>query len=214
MPSRSRRETCAARPVEDRRGPHAFEPSEAISPPGPIGGEKDLGVAAADEDHAAAAKVVAQGFVVVDFAVEDDPNLSAGRGHRLMARRRQVDDRQPPRAQADVNREMVPRDRLVGAAQAALDDRRAAQAEDDRPAVVRPAVVQALGHLADPRRAAGVQLIQDDSGDAAHARAILLRQAGLCPRMGRLEGLLASPNPSRRAARPEKSPPWQSAKPL
>ena len=46
-------------------------------------------------------QLLAQFEIVVDFAVEDDDQAAIDRVHRLMARRAEIDDRQPAMAETD-----------------------------------------------------------------------------------------------------------------
>src|SRR5688500_15879457 len=56
--------------------------------------------------------------MIVDFAVEDDDVAAAVRNHRLVAGRRQVDNREPAKAEGDAALAIDPRRRMVRSAMA------------------------------------------------------------------------------------------------
>jgi hypothetical protein len=132
VPHREREHPAQAR----QRGGHA---------PGLDRRQQDLGVGAAAEPRAASGQLGAQLAVVVDLAVEGDRQVARGRGHRLVAGRRQIDDCQAAEAQA--NRAVGPRAAVVGAARRERRGHRAGQ-----------------GLTARAIHAVGV----DEAGDAAH----------------------------------------------
>jgi len=80
--------------------------------------KQHLGVATGAEGEAAALEALAQGLVVVDFAVEDDAERAVIGSHRLRARLGGVDDRQPAMGEADAPIGRNPRAGAVGTAHA------------------------------------------------------------------------------------------------
>jgi hypothetical protein len=62
----------------------------------------DLGIRLGFEDMALAEEVVAKGLIVVDLAVEDDPDRAVLIGKRLVSPG-QVDDRQPAKTEPDLS---------------------------------------------------------------------------------------------------------------
>ncbi len=126
---------------------HAAQPSEQRRPPGMPAIDDDLAVGAAAEDIAERRQLGAQCSEIVDFAVVGQPDIARHAGHRLMARRRQVDDRQPCMRQR-------------------------AQPVGPHPFVVRAAVMYCGDHRPQPRLDFAVRqrrLRQDEPGNAAHA---------------------------------------------
>ena len=133
--------------VPHREREHAAQPRQrGLDAPALDRRDDDLGVAASAEAHAGAGQLAAQRAVVVDLAVEHQREAPRRRVHRLVAVRRQIDDRQPPEAEPDVA--VGPRAVVVGAAR---DQRRRHRARQD---------------LAVGARAS---CYVDEAGDAAHA---------------------------------------------
>ena len=64
--------------VPDRKGEHALQPLDASDPVALVHVEDDLGVGLRLEADALPGQLVAEGAVVVDLAVEDDPRRAAG----------------------------------------------------------------------------------------------------------------------------------------
>jgi hypothetical protein len=62
----------------------------------------DLGIRLGFEDMALAEEVVAKGLIIVDLAVEDDPDRAILIGKRLVSPG-QVDDRQPAKTEPDLS---------------------------------------------------------------------------------------------------------------
>ena len=94
-------------------------------------------------------QLLAKGLEIVDFAVEDDHVASAGGLHRLMAGGREVDDRQPAKA-----------------------DSHARCLVDPGSAVVGSPMVQGLRHALDggtERRSVGLSLQVEKASDTAHS---------------------------------------------
>ena len=88
--------------VPGGEGEHPPQPREHLRAVAAEELEQHLGVAGSAQLEAVGLELGAQLAVVVDLAVEDDPAGAVVRRHRLVARRRGVDDRQAPRAQRDV----------------------------------------------------------------------------------------------------------------
>jgi hypothetical protein len=78
--------------------------------------QDDLGVRPPAEPRATGGQLGAQLAVVVDLAVEDDRVAARRRGHRLVAERRQVDDREAAEAERDAA--VGPGAGVIGAARA------------------------------------------------------------------------------------------------
>ncbi|MCX5682226.1 MAG: hypothetical protein NT049_00875 [Planctomycetota bacterium] len=84
------------RGVVDRKGEHAVEAVEALLAPLLVGMEDDLGVGPGAKRVAEMPQFLGQLDVIVNLAVEDDVERPVFVGHRLKARVREVDDREPP----------------------------------------------------------------------------------------------------------------------
>jgi hypothetical protein len=149
--------------------------------------EQDLGVGAGPEDVAARDELVAQLAIVVDLAVVGQPIAMVRAGHRLVAIRAEIDDRQPAMAQgqregllgdlvavvaATEDREVlvVVREALVGelGPRAAAMWVALADTEVRVPCVIRPAVREHVGHPADRLRVDRPLGEAGDASDAAH----------------------------------------------
>ena len=81
----ARAEDRARAAVPEHKAPHAVEAGHTLAAPLFVGVEDDLGVAVCAEDVAAGAKVGGEFLVVVDAAVEGDPDAAVLVGHRLAA---------------------------------------------------------------------------------------------------------------------------------
>ena len=112
-----RQEQLLARPVPDSKGKHAVEVIDAIRAPFLVSVNDHLGVGLRMKLVAARLQFHAQFLKVVNLAVEGNDHVAIFIGHRLMAARRQVDDRQPAMAQPDRAGE-VARQRVFEALQA------------------------------------------------------------------------------------------------
>src|SRR6185312_17286394 len=84
-----------------------------------------LGIAARSIAMAAGFEAGTQRGMVVDFAVEGDPHAAIFVGHRLLACRAHVDNREPPMCETDIT-------------------------VDEHTAAVRTAVAQDVAHPAQP----------------------------------------------------------------
>ena len=104
--------------------------------------DDDFGVAAGPEDVSALLEVVPQLAVVVDLAVEDDPDRAVFVGHRLMPAL-EVDDAQPAHAERDAVSEI-------------------------HALIVRAAVHDGRAHVADLVLGYRRAVPADDSSNAAH----------------------------------------------
>ena len=97
--------------VPDGEREHPVEPLEAVRAPAARTGQQHLGVATRTKAVPARLELRAQLDVVVDLAVEDDPEVAVVADHRLVARRRQVDHasrRAPsPTGPADVQSRVI-----------------------------------------------------------------------------------------------------------
>ncbi len=132
--------------VVEREGEHAAQPVEEPLAPVAPAVQQHLGVARRDEVEALRLEFRPQRVKVVDLAVEDDPQAPVGRRHRLVAERREVDDREPAVAEADASVRGDPGAGVVGSA-VALE------------------VAQALEQTGLDRSAAA---IREDACNAAH----------------------------------------------
>ena len=100
MPSRSRASsTRRAAQVGDREGEHAVELLDAGVAVLFVGVDDGFGVGLGAEAMAAGLELAAELAMVVDLAVEDDPDRAVFVGHRLLAAG-PVDDRQAPVTEA------------------------------------------------------------------------------------------------------------------
>src|SRR5207244_3589814 len=92
----SRGEQAMLLRVPDREAPHAVHlRKHVLAPRGPRR-EDHLGVAAGPERPTQSLQLLAQLEVVVNLAVEDEPVPPARVAHRLVAGRREIEDRQAP----------------------------------------------------------------------------------------------------------------------
>ena len=213
----ARAEQLAARSVPQREREHAVEALEAARTPAPVGGEDHLGVAGAREPIPQRLELGAQLDVVVDLTVVRDPGAGLGPAHRLVAGRREVDDRKPSMREPD--REVgVPSQLSVrsvrgvreaarehfgggrGPAQGAGDPR--ARVDQDQAFVVRAAMAQQIRHaLESPEIDAPRDPVQ--ARDAAHGRLVTLRSRPPPGSARRHRG----PHPPRAPTRPERTLP-------
>ena len=81
-------------PVPDRERKHPVQPGDRVSAPAGIGVQNHLGIAVRVKPVAARDQVFTQFRVVIYGAVENDGVTFFGLGHRLVAGRRQVDNRE------------------------------------------------------------------------------------------------------------------------
>lgn len=168
--------------VPDREREHAVEARHARRAPLLIRVEDDLGIAPGDELVAARAQLLAQLPEVVDLAVEGHPVAARRVRHRLVARGREVDDREPPVAER--------RPRAAGVRVGDVDA-----------LVVGSAVLDAREHRRD------VLAIRDAdrSADSAHRLSFWRRARSRCARSpvrsGRPTSCRARATAARRAVR-------------
>ena len=140
--------------VPDGDGEHAVEMREALRPFVFIEVNDAFGVALGAELVPRPFQPPPQVAVVVDLAVEDDPNRFVLVSHRLVAAG-QVDDREPPKAEGDARLGLIRR------AEAILGEVRSL--------VIRPPMPQGVRHplklrLFQPQP----WIIPNSAGDAAH----------------------------------------------
>ena len=96
IPNRSRaRSSRTGGLVEDRDAEHPAQTAEHLGAVLLVEVRQHLGVRRAAEDVTARLEVQAELVVVEDLAVEDRPDRPVLVRHRLVARRREVDDPQP-----------------------------------------------------------------------------------------------------------------------
>jgi len=86
--------------VPDREGEHAAQAGQDVESPGLVPMQDDLRVRGRPEGETASRELGRQLPIVVDLAVEGDPDRPVLRRHRLRAGR-EVDDREPPMPEAD-----------------------------------------------------------------------------------------------------------------
>ena len=103
-------------PVPNGKGKYPVEQRQHRLAPGQVQMQQHLGVRMAPEGVPPRLQLAAQLTKVVDLAVEDDGHLPRGIEHRLMPRRRQVDDRQTAVGQTDPLFGPMEIPRVVGAA--------------------------------------------------------------------------------------------------
>ena len=129
--------------VPEREREHTVQLSEAVPSPDPVRDQEGLGVGARPERLTESLQLRLDLRVVVDLAVEDDRQPSVLGRHRLVARGREVEDREP-----------------------SVSQRRRAQDHD--PFVVGTPMTQETGHRRG-QGARGSRLGEiDDARDAAH----------------------------------------------
>ena len=115
-------------------------------PPFGVGKENDFGVARASEKVPSRTKIARNLAVVVDLSVVREPEPAIFARHRLVTRRRKVEDRQ---------------------AAVTEDDGRV----DQEPCIVRAAVRECVGHLRDKVLCRGRQWLEiESSGYPTHKR--------------------------------------------
>ena len=151
-------------PHRDREHPHEAADGLADAPLLERG-QDDLGVGVAAETVSLRLQLPAQVAEVVDLAVEDHHEPAGGRGHRLMAVGREVQDREAAEAQRHSRPGVGPGS-----------------------AVVRPAVRDGLDHAPRPvlELGRGRSRRDEDSGQAAHDQEARL---GACHSTGRARGV-------------------------
>lgn len=89
--------------VEHRQGEHSAEPIEELLAPLLVSVDERLGVAVVGfEPVATGGERLAEALVVVDFAVEDDPDRAVLVGHRLVCLLGQIDDGQPAMPEEEI----------------------------------------------------------------------------------------------------------------
>ena len=140
----------AARLLPDGKGEHAVQALHEVFAPGVVGLEQHLGVAVRVELVALGLQLAAQLRVVVDGAVEHQPQAQLGVEHRLGRARRQVHDLQAPVSKAH----RVPY---------------------EQSARIRPARCLDVGHARQRRHVNGDAVEPDFSCNATHAFAATFR---------------------------------------
>src|SRR3954454_22777649 len=88
--------------IPDGKCKHANEALNAVLAPLFVRVQNDLGISSGPEPMPCSFEGPAQGFEIVDFAVEYDPTRAIFVLERLVSRRRQIDDRQTPKQQRHV----------------------------------------------------------------------------------------------------------------
>ncbi len=139
----ARREQRALALIPDGEREHPVEAAETLLAETLIEVEQHFGVGSTDEVVAGGSEVLGELHVVVDLAVEDDPQIAIVADHGLVTRRREIDNRQPPRAKAD-------------------------RARDVQPRVIRSPVSEPIAHGHDHRGSHRRAVGADDAYDAAH----------------------------------------------
>ena len=87
--------------IEHDEAEHAAQMRHDVRPPLLVAVKNRLGVGVRFEDVPAFPQLVTELAEVVDLAVEADPEPAPGRAHRHTPARREIDDRQPSRAEND-----------------------------------------------------------------------------------------------------------------
>ena len=154
--------------VVEREGPHAVEAGERLGAPFRVGGEQHLGVRAGVEGVPEALQLRPQLDVVEDLAVVGDPEPPVGRAHGLVAGGAQVDDGEPPVAEAEV----VARRRRLGQGGKAGHLHGVGPAVRGRAArdAVGEEITFVVGAAVPQRRRHGLQRAQRLGGPAGHPR--------------------------------------------
>jgi hypothetical protein len=132
--------------VPDGEGEHAIEPVQAVFPELLVEMQQYFCVGLRDQLVPSTPELLRQLHVVVDFPVEDDPEGAIAVDHRLVARRRQVEDRQTAHSEPDMTIEIQPR-------------------------VIGPAVTETVSHRREQRLGYARAICAQDSYDAAHLSA-------------------------------------------
>ena len=89
-------EQLASASIIEREGPHPVQTAHEGRPPGPVAVKEDFGIrVVGSKTMPQLLKLGPKRNVIVDLAVEDDPQLPVRRPHRLHAAA-EVDDRQAP----------------------------------------------------------------------------------------------------------------------
>jgi hypothetical protein len=87
--------------IPDRERKHAIKSVETALSPGFKTVDNNFAVRLRTKSVTAIQKFIAQAFIVINLAVVDQPKTSVFVTHRLRALGRQINDTQPPKAQAD-----------------------------------------------------------------------------------------------------------------
>src|SRR5882672_833323 len=93
-----------APPIENRKSKHAVQPFETVSPLAFVETKNHFRVCLRPEPAALLFKLAAQLDKVVDLAVKSNPERFVFVAHRLVTRRRQIDDAQAAMSQTDALR--------------------------------------------------------------------------------------------------------------
>ena len=174
----------AALRVPQSERPHAVEAVEALLAPLLVRVHDDLGVGVRVEPVPARLELAPQLDEVVDLAVVDDPDAPVLVAERLVSRRREVLDREPPGAEREVGglhgsfgRRRVrsaQAPHLVGRVGAAVRRRAAVRRVDrDVAFVVRAAVSEGRQRGRESRDVDGRSVTREVSDDPAHGAATL-----------------------------------------
>ena len=87
--------------LPDREGEHPVKTLNAAWSPFLVGFEDDFGVAPGEEPIAFGRKIAAQLAKIIDAAVEDDGKAQFRIDHRLLRRRREIDNAEPSMTERD-----------------------------------------------------------------------------------------------------------------
>src|SRR5690606_13591891 len=123
----ARDEHLALRSIVDGEGEHAAQLGEHALPPLAVGGEQPFGDRARAKGASARLELFAELDVVVDLPVEDDGVAALGIDHGLVPLGREIEDGEPPEAEANAGGLPVARVE-PGVVRAAVDLRRAHRA--------------------------------------------------------------------------------------
>jgi len=87
--------------VPECKGPHAIEARNEVLSPIFVGFEDDFGIAGSEEGESGVAEFVLQFDIVVDFAVEDNPEAARGGSHGLRAGVGEIQDGESAMAESE-----------------------------------------------------------------------------------------------------------------
>ena len=162
--------------IPDGEGEHADKAFQAGRPPGVISLKDHFGVAFGAKRVAERFQFLAQLEVVVDFAVERQPQLLARHCHWLVTGRREIEDRQAAVSERDVGRKRrgfvnLRVDNVGGCIRAVAQAVLAAGAvQQQETLAVRPAVPHQVGGFQEAARVHRLPVTPVRAQNSAHIR--------------------------------------------
>src|SRR3990172_5306976 len=88
--------------IVESKAPHPVQMLDTIGSPGNVRIDNDFGIRLRAKDKALGPKLLPELDIVVDFPVEDYPDILLRIRHRLMAGGGEIDDAQPPPGECEV----------------------------------------------------------------------------------------------------------------